>query len=71
MDEWNWYTIGVTIVGFLVFLGVWGYAIMSWGFLIGIAFGWFPAMIVAGIAGALWPIVILAIIGLIFLISGA
>lgn len=45
------------IVGFLIFAGVWIYAITSWGFLIGIMIGWIPAMIAAAIGAYLWPIV--------------
>ncbi|MEK7574512.1 MAG: hypothetical protein AAB514_03215 [Patescibacteria group bacterium] len=62
------YIIGAYITGALVFIGVWIYAIASWGFLVGIAIGWLPAIIAAFIAGLLWPLVVLVVIGLIVLI---
>ncbi|MCX6718742.1 MAG: hypothetical protein NTY81_04080 [Candidatus Staskawiczbacteria bacterium] len=62
------YTIGAVITGIIVFIGVWIYAIASWGFLIGIAIGWLPAIIAALIAGLLWPLIVFVIVIFIFLI---
>ncbi len=49
----------------LVCLGTFGYgwwwAFEHWGWLLGIAFGWIPALIVAVLAGALWPLVSLLV----------
>ncbi len=63
------YMVGVWIVGALSFIGIWIYALASWGFLIGLMFGWIPALIGGVILGYLWPLVILAVIGLIILIN--
>ena len=62
--------MGVYIVGAIVFLGIWIYSFFAWGFLIGLAIGWLPAVIGAGIAGLLWPLVVLAFLGLLILIFG-
>lgn len=62
------YEIIAKIVAVPVFIGVWIYCIFAYGFLLGVGLGWLPAMIVAVIAGFLWPIILLAIGGIIFLI---
>jgi hypothetical protein len=41
------------LVGGLTFFGCWIYAIQSWGWFLGIAFGWVPSAIIAVIAGVL------------------
>ncbi len=51
------YIVGAKITGAIVFIAVWIYAMLSWGFLIGIMVGWLPAIIVACILGFLWPLV--------------
>jgi hypothetical protein len=50
------------LVGGLVGLCVWIYAIASWGLLFGLMFGWIPAMIAAGISGVLWPLIVIAVL---------
>ncbi len=42
----------------LVFLGGWGYALGEWGWFLGLAFGWIPAAIIAGIGFLVWPLVL-------------
>lgn len=72
MDNNSDYYTGAVITGFIVFIGVWIYAIASWGFLIGVTIGWLPAIISATILGLLWPLVALVVVvalGLIVLIS--
>lgn len=54
------YRIGMGIVGVPVFVGCWLYCVAHYGFLLGVAVGWFPSLIVAVIAGALWPVFALA-----------
>ena len=61
------YWIWAFLTGVLVFVGVWIYAMSEWGFLLGIVFGWIPAIIAAFIAGLLWPLVALAIVGILLL----
>jgi hypothetical protein len=62
------YMIGVYIVGFLSFLCIWIYSFISWGFLIGLMFGWLPALIGGFLFSFLWPIVLLLIVILLFII---
>jgi hypothetical protein len=65
------YMVGVWIVGVLSFIAIWIYALASWGFLIGLMFGWIPALIGGVILGYIWPLVVLAAIGIIILISNS
>lgn len=50
---WAWGRWFGVVVGSLTFVGSWLGAIKSWGWLLGIAFGWIPAGIVAAMAGVL------------------
>ena len=63
------YMIGVWIVGALSFIRIWIYALATWGLLLGLMLGWIPALIGGAILGFLWPLVVLAIIGIIILIN--
>ena len=56
MDIENWYGLGAVITGGLTFVIVWLYAMGAWGVLIGLMFGWIPAVIAGIVAGALWPL---------------
>ena len=47
------YMVGVWIVGVLSFICIWIYALASWGFLLGLMFGWIPALIGGAILGYL------------------
>ena len=38
------YDIGFLIMGGLLFIVIWIYALASWGFLLGLMFGWIPAI---------------------------
>jgi hypothetical protein len=60
---WGW----AFITGILVFAGVWIYAMSEWGFLLGIMFGWIPSLIAAFVGGLLWPLIALAVIGIILI----
>lgn len=60
----DWYFGGAFIAGILVFIGVWIYAISEWGFLLGLIFGWIPAIIAGIIGGFLWPLIALIILWL-------
>ncbi len=67
--EGSKYMVGVWIVGVLSFIAIWIYAFASWGLLLGLMFGWIPALIGGVILGYIWPLVVLAVIGLIILIN--
>lgn len=56
------HTLGVAITAFIVFIGSWIYCIVEYGYLLGVGLGWLPSIIVAVIAGALWPLIAIAII---------
>lgn len=54
------------LVAIVAFVVGWGSAVKSWGWLLGLAFGWIPAAIVAAMAGALaWGLAPLLAIALI------
>ena len=63
--------VGVWIVGVISFIAIWLYSLASWGLLIGLMIGWIPALIGGVILGFLWPLVVLAVIGLIILLSNS
>jgi hypothetical protein len=60
--------------GAVTFIGAWAYCVMTYGFVLGLGLGWFPAAICAGIIGwatvFLWGaalLIILAISGFVLL----
>lgn len=59
------------VVGLVTFVSCWWYAIVSWGFLLGVAFGWVPALIIAILFGAImvltWGLIAFAIAGIVLL----
>lgn len=61
----NLYQTIAFFVGIIAFVVIWIYAIVSWGFLLGIAIGWFPAIIGALLIGGLWGLIVIIILGLI------
>lgn len=63
------YKLGGILVGIAAFIGTFIYALDEWGLLLGLMFGWIPAIIGALIIGFLWPLFAL-IIGF-FIITGA
>ena len=58
----NGYKIGAWITGVIVFFLVWIIALFEWGFLVGLAIGWFPAAIAGVVGGLLWPILALLVV---------
>jgi hypothetical protein len=56
--------------GVVTFIGAWAYCVMTYGFVLGLGLGWFPAAICAGIIG--WATVFLwgAALLIILAISG-
>lgn len=57
------------IITALTFLGCWGYAIALWGWFIGVGLGWIPALMIAAIVAALFPLA--AFLTIIVLLIGA
>lgn len=55
------YSTGFVITALIPFIGSWIYCIATYGFLFGVGLGWLPSLIVAVIAGALWPLTIVAV----------
>lgn len=45
------------LTGGIGFLIIWIYAMSEWGFLLGLMFGWIPAIIGGIILAFLWPLV--------------
>ena len=71
MEDVDIYLGGFIITAIIAFLASWVYAVMSWGFLLGVGLGWIPSFFIAIIAGAIWPlfalILLLGIIALLIL----
>lgn len=57
----DWYGVGAYITGLITFFVIWVYCSVTYGFL-GFALGWLPAMIVAGIVGLLWGLLVLLLV---------
>ncbi len=71
--DWDWeliYKTGAWIVGIITSLGIWVYSWVGWGFLLGLMFGWIPAIIGGFVAGLLWPLVLVIFFILASLIFG-
>jgi hypothetical protein len=67
MDGDEYAAVGY-ITGWITFFVSYIYCIAEYGFLLGVGLGWLPSMIVAFIAGLLWPVIALAICALIYLV---
>lgn len=57
-------------VGVVAFFGCWIYAIATYGWFLGLAFGWIPSLMIATIAIALSPVLLLVLLLLLILIGG-
>jgi hypothetical protein len=66
MADDEFYTGCGFIVGGLVFLACWAYAVATYGFFLGVGLGWLPAAVIGVIAGFVWPAIALvgALLGL-------
>ena len=64
------YSVGYSITFFIVFVGCWIYCIATYGFLFGVGLGWLPSLIVAAIVSIFWPLIVLLIIILAFILIG-
>lgn len=65
------YFTWAVITGSIIFIVVWIYAMVSWGFLIGITIGWIPGLIAGVIGGFLWPVAVLVLIGFVLVVVGS
>jgi hypothetical protein len=62
------YYTGRTITGIITFIVSYIYCIASYGFLFGLGLGWIPSLIVAFIAGFLWPLIAIVLVIFILII---
>ena len=62
------YFLGRKICTVILFIGAWIYCVATYGFLIGVGLGWLPSIIFAVIAGYLWPLWLICIVGLVLLL---
>jgi len=56
------YWIGYCVCWVVVFLVSWVYCISEYGYLLGVGLGWLPSVIVASLVALLWPLVLIAIV---------
>lgn len=56
------YYMGFLITAVIVFIISYIYCIATYGYLLGVGLGWLPSIIVAVIAGIVWPIILIIII---------
>jgi hypothetical protein len=68
MDSGETYQTGAIITGIIAFIAGWIYAVMSYGWFLGLGLGWIPALVVGVIAGLLWPLIAIAIFLLVLLV---
>jgi hypothetical protein len=50
------------LVAIVTFFSCWAYAIATWGWFLGLAFGWIPSLIIAGIALLLAPLIMFVVV---------
>jgi len=63
------YDIGLYATAAITFIGCWIYAVVSYGWFLGLGLGWFPAAVIGIIAGLLWPLIALAVLGFLLYFS--
>lgn len=63
------YRIFGYIVGILCGIGIWIYALFTWGLLLGLIFGWIPGLIGGIICGLIWPVVVIAAVIVVHMIQ--
>lgn len=68
MDNGGGYWVGYWIAWVITFIGCWIYAIAAYGFLLGVGLGWLPSAIVATVVSFLWPLIVIGIAILAYLI---
>jgi hypothetical protein len=62
------YWLGYFITWAVTFIGCWIYAIVAYGFLLGVGLGWLPSAIVATIISFLWPLLVIAVAGIAYFV---
>jgi hypothetical protein len=62
------YWLGYFITWAITFIGCWIYAIVAYGFLLGVGLGWLPSAIVATIISFLWPLLVIAVAGIAYFV---
>jgi ABC-type multidrug transport system permease subunit len=67
-DIFDYYFPVVQITTTITFIGCWLYAIVCYGFFLGVGLGWFPSLIIAVIVGFLWPLMAILIAIMIILV---
>ncbi len=50
------FKFGWIIHAIIFFIGIWIYAMSSWGFLLGFCLGWIPSAVGAAILALAWPL---------------
>lgn len=67
------YITGFMVTAAITFIVSYIYCIATYGFLFGVGLGWLPSLIVAAVAGAIWPLLVLilliAIMAFVFLLG--
>lgn len=63
-----WYRRGAMVVWLPTFFACWVYCIQRYGVQLGVGLGWLPAILVATVAGVLWPLLFAsaAVVGWVF-----
>ncbi|AXK73034.1 hypothetical protein DWG18_12615 [Lysobacter sp. TY2-98] len=66
------YQNGAILVWLVTFFGCWVYCIQNYGVSLGVGLGWLPSILVATVAGALWPLLLVfaAVVGWTFFTAG-
>ena len=52
------YSLVGMLVGGVTFAVIWMLTFLEWGLLVGIMFGWIPALIAGVLAGLAWPVIL-------------
>lgn len=69
ISQKNYYDIGFWITAVIAFIACWIYAIAHYGFFLGVGLGWIPSLIIAIIAGLIWPLIaVVLMIGIIIVV---
>ena len=66
VDDADAYKLGYVITWLIVFIALWVYAVFEYGYLLGVGLGWLPAIIVATLVSFLWPLLLIAVIWLLY-----